>query len=66
MPSPAPNGRIRTLALVGAAAAGKTCLAEALLHRAGMIGTPGALDAAAPSATSTRWKSACSIRSTPR
>ena len=57
MPSPAPNGaasgarsgadavaRIRTLALVGAAAAGKTCLAEALLHRAGMIATPGALD----------------------
>jgi elongation factor G len=53
MPSPAPNGaangadtvaRIRTLALVGPAAAGKTSLAEALLHRAGMIATPGSLE----------------------
>ena len=59
MPSPGPNGvasaapvthgadavaQIRTLALVGAASAGKTCLAEALLHRAGMITTPGALE----------------------
>ena len=59
MPSPASNGaangaygansadavaQIRTLALVGASAAGKTCLAEALLHRAGMITTPGALE----------------------
>jgi elongation factor G len=55
MPSPAPNGSsngsaadaiagIRTLALVGPAAAGKTSLAEALLHRAGMIAAPGALE----------------------
>jgi elongation factor G len=55
MPSPAPNGNstaaaadaitaIRTLALVGPAAAGKTSLAEALLHRAGMIATPGSLE----------------------
>ena len=53
MPSPAPNGadngadavaRIRTLALVGPAAAGKTSLAEALLHRSGMIATPGTLE----------------------
>jgi elongation factor G len=53
MPSPAPNGatngadtvaQIRTLALVGPAAAGKTSLAEALLHRAGMITSPGALE----------------------
>ena len=49
MPSPSPdtvtgsNG-IRTLALVGAAAAGKTSLAEALLHKAGAITAPGALE----------------------
>jgi elongation factor G len=35
---------IRTLALVGPAAAGKTSLAEALLHRAGVIGAPGSLE----------------------
>jgi len=35
---------IRTLALVGPAAAGKTCLAESLLHRAGVIGAPGSLE----------------------
>lgn len=35
---------IRTLALVGAAASGKTSLAEALLHRAGAIGAPGSLE----------------------
>jgi elongation factor G len=53
MPSPSSNGaasgadavsQIRTLALVGPAAAGKTSLAEALLHRAGMIATPGSLE----------------------
>ena len=55
MPSPAPNGSakgasaeaiasIRTLALVGPAAAGKTSLAEALLYRAGAIATPGSLE----------------------
>ncbi len=57
MPSPASNGaasgapngidavaRIRTLALVGPAAAGKTTLAEALLHRAGRITVPGSLE----------------------
>jgi len=49
MPSPAPGAsagieEIRTLALVGPSAAGKTCLAEALLHRAGMIGAPGSLE----------------------
>ena len=52
MPSPAPNGAasrrcrrpIRTLALVGPAAAGKTSLAEALLHRAGAIAAPGSLE----------------------
>jgi len=49
MPSPL-NGAsagissIRTLALVGPAAAGKTCLAEALLHKAGMIGAQGSLE----------------------
>ena len=35
---------IRTLALVGPAAAGKTSLAESLLHRAGMIGAQGSLE----------------------
>ncbi len=55
MPSPAPNDSsnacavdaiagIRTLALVGPAAAGKTSLAEALLHRTGMITAPGSLE----------------------
>ena len=46
MPSPAPSGitNIRTLALVGPAATGKTCLAEALLFRAGAIGAPGSLE----------------------
>ncbi len=46
MPSPSSSGvaAIRTLALVGPAAAGKTSLAEALLHRAGAIGAPGTLE----------------------
>ncbi len=52
MPSPAPGAgaspvapdAIRTLALVGPAAAGKTQLAEALLHAAGAITTPGTLE----------------------
>lgn len=46
MSSPAPRGvaAIRTLALVGAAAAGKTSLAEALLHHAGAVGAPGSLE----------------------
>jgi len=46
MPSPQPTGTaaIRTLALVGPAAAGKTSIAEALLHKAGMIGAPGSLE----------------------
>lgn len=49
MPSPQPSGavqvaNIRTLALVGPAAAGKTSLAEALLVRAGAIGAAGSLE----------------------
>ena len=46
MPSPASPSiaAIRTLALVGPAAAGKTSLAECLLHRAGMIGAVGSLE----------------------
>jgi elongation factor G len=46
MPSPASPSiaAIRTLALVGPAAAGKTALAECLLHRAGMIGAIGSLE----------------------
>ncbi|HEY6354883.1 MAG TPA: elongation factor G [Burkholderiaceae bacterium] len=46
MPSPASPSiaAIRTLALVGPAAAGKTSLAECLLHRAGMIGAIGSLE----------------------
>ncbi|MBA3598218.1 MAG: elongation factor G [Methylibium sp.] len=35
---------IRTLALLGASAAGKTTLVEALLHRAGVIGAPGSVE----------------------
>ena len=46
MSSPVPAGvaGIRTVALVGQTAAGKTSLAEALLHKAGMIGAPGSLE----------------------
>ena len=46
MPSPASPSiaAIRTLALVGPATAGKTLLAESLLHRAGMIGALGSLE----------------------
>ncbi len=46
MPSPAPGGTaaIRTLALVGPAAAGKTSLAEALLLRSGAIASAGSLE----------------------
>ncbi|MES2354898.1 MAG: elongation factor G [Pseudomonadota bacterium] len=35
---------IRTIAFVGQAASGKTCLTEALLHRTGAIGSPGSLE----------------------
>ena len=35
---------IRSLALVGQTGAGKTSLAEALLHRAGALGAPGSLE----------------------
>ena len=42
--TPAGPAGIRTLAFVGAAAAGKTCLAEALLHRAGAINTAGSIE----------------------
>jgi elongation factor G len=35
---------IRSLALVGQTASGKTSLVEALLHRAGVVGTPGSLE----------------------
>ncbi len=49
MPSPTPSSpasiaAIRTLALVGPAAAGKTSLAEALLVKAGAIAAPGTLE----------------------
>ncbi len=47
MASTAPDpitAEIRTLALVGQAAAGKTSLAEALLCQAGAIGAPGSLE----------------------
>lgn len=42
--SPSPVAHIRTLALVGASAAGKTTLAEALLHASGAIGTVGSVE----------------------
>ncbi|MDB5874909.1 MAG: elongation factor [Ramlibacter sp.] len=41
MQTPAEIAALRTLALVGPATAGKTTLAEALLWKAGAIGTPG-------------------------
>ncbi|HEY4066337.1 MAG TPA: GTP-binding protein, partial [Burkholderiaceae bacterium] len=47
MPSLIPDAAIqaiRSLALVGQTGAGKTSLAEALLHRAGMLGAPGSLE----------------------
>jgi len=46
MPSPSSSGvaAIRTLAFVGPAAAGKTSLAEALLHKAGVIGAMGSVE----------------------
>lgn len=49
MPSPLHGAstaidKIRTLALVGPSAAGKTCLAEALLAKAGAIGAAGSLE----------------------
>ena len=49
MPSPTPGNpaspaAIRTLALVGPSAAGKTCLAEALLARTGAIAIAGSLE----------------------
>ncbi len=43
-PLPSDTAGIRTLALVGAAAAGKTSLAEALLSQAGAIKTQGSLE----------------------
>ena len=43
--SPHPStAAIRTLALVGQPAAGKTSLTEALLWKAGAIGAPGSLE----------------------
>ena len=46
MPSPASSGiaAIRTLAFVGPAAAGKTMLCEALLHRSGVLKLMGTLE----------------------
>ncbi len=43
-PGPKPVEQIRTLALVGAPASGKTTLAEALLHQAGAIGAMGSIE----------------------
>src|SRR5206468_5231539 len=44
MPTPPDIASLRTLALVGPAAAGKTSLAEALLWKSGAIGTPGSVE----------------------
>ena len=44
IPTALATDSIRTLALVGQAASGKTSLAEALLCKAGVIGAPGALE----------------------
>ncbi|MDI1239556.1 MAG: elongation factor G [Polaromonas sp.] len=43
-PVPSAVPALRTLALVGAAASGKTTLVEVLLHKAGAIGAPGSLE----------------------
>ena len=43
-PAPTPVERLRTLALVGPAAAGKTTLAEALLAASGAIGAAGSVE----------------------
>ncbi|HWI82487.1 elongation factor G [Ramlibacter sp.] len=44
MGTPADIAELRTLALVGPGTAGKTTLAEALLWKAGVIGTPGSVE----------------------
>ena len=44
MPASFKTESIRTLALVGQSASGKTCLAEAILHKAGAIGAQGSLE----------------------
>jgi elongation factor G len=44
MPTSAEIAELRTLALVGPATAGKTSLAEALLWKAGALGTPGSVE----------------------
>jgi len=44
MPTSTDIAALRTLALVGPATAGKTSLAEALLWKAGSIGSPGSVD----------------------
>lgn len=43
-PATSPVSHLRTLALVGPAAAGKTTLAEALLVQAGMVGAAGSVE----------------------
>ncbi|WHZ13064.1 MAG: elongation factor G-like protein [Burkholderiaceae bacterium] len=43
-PAPSTVDALRTLALVGPAAAGKTTLAEALLHKTGAIGAMGSVE----------------------
>ncbi|AKJ31431.1 elongation factor G [Caldimonas brevitalea] len=44
LPGSLGTASIRTLALVGAAASGKTTLLEALLHKSGAIGAPGSVE----------------------
>ncbi len=44
MPTPADIAALRTLALVGPATAGKTSLAEAMLWKAGLIGSAGSVE----------------------
>ncbi|MES3001283.1 MAG: elongation factor G [Pseudomonadota bacterium] len=44
MPTPVEIAALRTLALVGPATAGKTSLVEALLWKAGALGTPGSVE----------------------
>lgn len=57
---------IRTFALVGHGASGKTTLAEALLAKAGAIPVMGSVERGLRSAISKHWKKITSIRSLQR
>jgi elongation factor G len=56
------TSNLRTVALVGHGAAGKTTLAESLLAAAGAISSRGAVERATPFAISTRRKRSSATR----